>query len=245
MSKVHTTTRGNSIYLGGKKDAKDASFLKNSNATHILNVTPAKETNITAGVPNYFEKKKNKTVTARRITYKRISVYDAPSSDLLHHADDIVRFISTSLHHGSILVHCQRGVSRSATAIMFYLMRKERMCLGDALDACRRIRPCVNPIPGFMDQLRKYEQRCIKLGVVNVKKDDDSLNVGDKRNYIVNDDDDDDDKDGEAESCKRIKVMQGPALPEKREGEKDCQELDAKKKESAPVIVGPSLPPNH
>ena len=243
MSKVHTTPRGNSIYLGGKKDAKDASFLKDINTTHILNVTPAKETNITAGVPNYFEKK---TVSARRITYKRISVYDAPSSDLLQHADDIVRFISTSLHHGSILVHCQRGVSRSATAVMFYLMRKEKMCLEDALDACQRARPCVNPISGFMDQLRKYEQRCIKLGVVNVKKEDESMIVGDKRNYTVNDND----KDGEDESCKRIKVMQGPSLPgpslpEKPEKEKDCKELDAKKKEGAPVIVGPSLPPNY
>ena len=120
------------------------------------------------------------------------------------------------------------------------------MCLEDALDACQRARPCVNPISGFMDQLRKYEQRCIKLGVVNVKKEDESMIVGDKRNYTVNDND----KDGEDESCKRIKVMQGPSLPgpslpEKPEKEKDCKELDAKKKEGAPVIVGPSLPPNY
>lgn len=84
----------------------------------ILNVTPAKEAGITAGVPNYHEKN-----SKANIKYKRISVYDASTSDLLSHADEIVDFIGNSLHHGSVLVHCQRGVSRSSTAVIMFLMR--------------------------------------------------------------------------------------------------------------------------
>jgi protein-tyrosine phosphatase len=83
----------------------------------ILNVTPAKEAGITAGVPNYFEN------SCSEIKYKRISVYDSASSDLLSHADEMVEFISSGLHHGGVLVHCQKGVSRSATAVIMFLMR--------------------------------------------------------------------------------------------------------------------------
>lgn len=99
-------------------DAKSFSTLKQRNVLRILNVTPAKEAGITAGVPNYFEH--NKTSA---IKYKRISVYDASTSDLLSYAQEVVNFISSGLHHGSVLVHCQRGVSRSATAVIFYLIR--------------------------------------------------------------------------------------------------------------------------
>jgi len=87
-------------------------------SSRILNVTPAKEQGITAGIPNYFENASNS-----KIRYKRIPVYDASTSNLLSHADEIVEFISNGLHHGGVLVHCQKGVSRSATAVVMFLMR--------------------------------------------------------------------------------------------------------------------------
>ena len=86
--------------------------------SRILNVTPAKEAGITAGVPNFFENN-----SKSNIKYKRIAVYDASTSDLLSRADEMVEFISNGLHHGGVLVHCQRGVSRSSTAICMFLMR--------------------------------------------------------------------------------------------------------------------------
>jgi protein-tyrosine phosphatase len=72
-----------------------------------------------AGVPNYFESSKG------RFVYLRIPVYDASTSvsEILLAADDIVSFIAKGLLHGSVFVHCQRGVSRSTTAVMLYLMR--------------------------------------------------------------------------------------------------------------------------
>lgn len=56
------------LYVGGKADAKDFTKLKQRNITHILNMTPAKETGIEAGVPNYFP---------RAFQYRRIPIYDA------------------------------------------------------------------------------------------------------------------------------------------------------------------------
>jgi protein-tyrosine phosphatase len=73
-------------------------------------------------VPNYFEKDQSGS-SKRRITYRRIPVYDSATSDLLSHADSIVGFIASGMRHGSVLVHCKEGVSRSTTCVILFLMR--------------------------------------------------------------------------------------------------------------------------
>ncbi|KAL7531906.1 hypothetical protein ACHAXR_004301 [Thalassiosira sp. AJA248-18] len=160
MSLIYTSpTSRNNLYLGGKVDAKSLSTLQQRNVVRILNVTPAKEAGITAGVPNFFENS-----NSSKIKYKRISVYDASTSDLLSYADEIVQFISNGLHHGSVLVHCQRGVSRSTTSVIMFLMRKANMTLNQSLKLCQRRRPIADPIPSFLDQLRTYEKECRSWG---------------------------------------------------------------------------------
>ena len=74
-----------------------------------------------AGVPNYFE-------SSSKFIYRRIPVYDTPTiaSDLKEAADEICSFIAKGLLRGSVLVHCQKGVSRSTTAVLMYLMRYVR-----------------------------------------------------------------------------------------------------------------------
>jgi protein tyrosine phosphatase len=47
----------------------------------------------------------------------------------------------------SVLVHCAAGVSRSATAVLSYLMIHEKMGWFSSLDYVQRSRPCVNPHP--------------------------------------------------------------------------------------------------
>lgn len=98
--------------------------------------------------------------------YRRIPVYDTATSDLLLQADAIVGFISSGLHHGSVLVHCKEGVSRSTTCVIFFLMRKLGMTYADAFELCKRKRPVAQPIPSFVDQCQKYEHKCRKLGVI-------------------------------------------------------------------------------
>jgi len=91
--------------------------------------------------------------------YKRVSVYDVSTSaqDLQHQAKDIVKFISNGLHHGSVLVHCAQGMSRSTTCVLFYLMDKQGYGLQEALQMVQRRRPTAQPISAFMDMLQDYE----------------------------------------------------------------------------------------
>jgi protein-tyrosine phosphatase len=126
------------LYVGGKADAKDYDKLLQRKITHILNMTPAKETGIEAGVPNYFERS-----SASTLHYHRIPIYDSALSvsELRDQADAICDFIANALecHQSSILVHCQQGVSRSVTAALLYLIRYVQL-------GSQRLLGCLFPI---------------------------------------------------------------------------------------------------
>ena len=113
-------------------------------------------------MPNFFEKSGG----GSKLVYRRVPVYDTATSDLLSQADGIVGFISSGLHHGSVLVHCKEGVSRSTTCVIFFLMRKLGMTYADAIEMCQRKRHEAQPIPAFVEQCQKYERKCRKLGVI-------------------------------------------------------------------------------
>ncbi|KAK3292623.1 dual specificity phosphatase [Chaetomium fimeti] len=81
---------------------------------------------------------------------------DSNTQDLLRRMPDICDFIHQMLHgeeRQSVLVHCHKGISRSATAIVAYLMRTHRQPLDAVLASVKAIRPIVRPNPNFMEQL--------------------------------------------------------------------------------------------
>lgn len=67
---------------------------------------------------------------------------------------------TTNHHPPSILVHCASGISRSATAILTWLMNPKQgsLSLSDALSSIREYRPSVRPNIGFMMQLQVLEK---------------------------------------------------------------------------------------
>ena len=149
-----------SLYLGGKAAAKDYETLCRWKITHIVNMTPPKQTNIDAGVPNYFEKAAS-TKLGKRIRYLRIPIYDTAIAvrELVteHYEQHIVHFITKGLCHGNVLVHCARGVSRSTMAVLLYLMTKRNLRYDAALALIRQRRPQAQPIPAFATFLQQRE----------------------------------------------------------------------------------------
>jgi len=59
----------------------------------------------------------------------------------------------------SVLVHCNMGVSRSATIVIAYLMKYMDKTRDDAYIFCKARRPMVRPNDGFWNQLHLYEER--------------------------------------------------------------------------------------
>ncbi|TQV93474.1 hypothetical protein V2A60_010119 [Cordyceps javanica] len=92
-----------------------------------------------------------------------IQCLDSSTTDLLQFMSKVCDFIDEHVcapaaggGDANVLVHCREGVSRSATMVIAYLMRKDSMSLDDALAEVKEKRK-VRPNPNFLDQLRVWE----------------------------------------------------------------------------------------
>ncbi len=71
----------------------------------------------------------------------------------------IHRAIDQSLSEGNnVIVVCTAGRSRSATAVISYLMRRRGMSLAKAFAVVKHAREFINPNPGFVMQLQDFER---------------------------------------------------------------------------------------
>lgn len=142
------------LFLGNLTAATDVNWLKKTGITHILTVDscplPRK---IQERLPN--------------LIIKYIQVTDMPREDLLTHFEDSYEFIDRALleSNNKVLVHCYFGMSRSATIVIAYMMKKHEKCFSDAFQVVKEKRRYVGPNPGFLAQLKLYED--MEFGVDN------------------------------------------------------------------------------
>ena len=68
-------------------------------------------------------------------------------------------FITHGKHYGNVLVHCLRGVSRSASFVMGHLMLDREMTADEALAHVATYRSVVQPNEAFLGQLRQYDEK--------------------------------------------------------------------------------------
>jgi protein-tyrosine phosphatase len=129
------------LYLAGQDVANSLEQLKIYKITHILNLT--------SNIENLFEPK---------IKYKRIKMYDTLDQDIVVYLDESFDFIDECLNipNGRILVHCNAGVSRSASIIIAYLIYKNHFdSYTSAYENVKKCRPIIQPNPNFIQQLKK------------------------------------------------------------------------------------------
>ncbi|OON13960.1 dual specificity phosphatase, catalytic domain protein, partial [Opisthorchis viverrini] len=130
------------LLLGTTFNASNRAELERRSVSHILNVTRE--------VDNFFP--------GEKFEYKNIRVYDDEQSSLLSHFEEIHRFINEAKAQGTAcLVHCKMGISRSATAVIAYVMKEHNWDLDTAFAFVKCRRPCIQPNPTFMRELRTYQ----------------------------------------------------------------------------------------
>ncbi|KAG7265909.1 hypothetical protein CRUP_014051 [Coryphaenoides rupestris] len=96
---------------------------------------------------------------AEHVALLRIPVYDDPHEDLHRHFDRCADAIQSEAERGGrTVVYCKNGRSRSATVCVAYLMKHRGLSLDAAMQAMKTARHVVDPNPGFMAQLERYER---------------------------------------------------------------------------------------
>ncbi len=132
------------IYIGSAINASHYGTLKNRDIAMVINMTHE--------ISNYFQK---------NIEYNRFPVYDDNTQSikqyLLKAYDKIIMF-QLNNHGKNILVHCFMGASRSASVVIYYLMKKHGYTLNDAIIFCRNKRALINPTILFYEELFELDQ---------------------------------------------------------------------------------------
>lgn len=87
-----------------------------------------------------------------------VRMEDAGEADLLGELEKIFEFMEGARQDKTaVLVHCEAGISRSATTVIAYLVKYHNMSLLEAFEFTKTRRTSINPNAGFVEQLRRFE----------------------------------------------------------------------------------------
>uniref|UniRef100_A0A8C3RXD4 Dual specificity phosphatase 2 n=1 Tax=Chelydra serpentina TaxID=8475 RepID=A0A8C3RXD4_CHESE len=126
------------LYLGSCYHSSNKQVLESLGITAVLNVS--------ASCPNHFE---------GQFRYKSIPVEDNHMAEISVWFQEAIDSVKSS--GGRVLVHCQAGISRSATICLAYLIQTQRVRLEEAFDFVKQRRGVISPNFGFMGQLLQFE----------------------------------------------------------------------------------------
>ncbi|XP_030421445.1 dual specificity protein phosphatase 4 [Gopherus evgoodei] len=133
------------LYLGSAYHAARRDMLDTLGITALLNVS--------SDCPNHFE---------GHYQYKCIPVEDNHKADISSWFMEAIEYIDLVKDcHGRVLVHCQAGISRSATICLAYLMMKKRVKLEEAFEFVKQRRSIISPNFSFMGQLLQFESQVL------------------------------------------------------------------------------------
>ncbi|XP_037536218.1 dual specificity protein phosphatase 2 [Nematolebias whitei] len=129
------------LFLGSAVHSSCRETLAAAGITSVLNVSST--------CPNFYE---------GEFEYLRLTVEDTLVADIRACFHTAIAFIdSVKQSGGRVLVHCQAGISRSATICLAYLMHTQRVRLDEAFDFVKQRRHIISPNLAFMGQLLQFE----------------------------------------------------------------------------------------
>ncbi|KAJ8403385.1 hypothetical protein AAFF_G00351570 [Aldrovandia affinis] len=129
------------LLLASQDAAQDLDTLRTFKVSHILNVA--------YGVENTFPD---------LFVYKTLNILDLPDTVITSYFQECSQFIDRAkAENGVLLVHCNAGVSRSASVVIGYLMSRDGLTFNEAFASVKSARPAICPNPGFLEQLKNYK----------------------------------------------------------------------------------------
>ena len=102
--------------------------------------------------------------------YMTISIEDSRNEDIYQFFENTYKYIDKAIDDKApIYVHCQAGISRSASVVIAYFIKKYKWTYLEALSFVSENRDFINPNKGFEKQLIEYQLRC-NTGVISDKR---------------------------------------------------------------------------
>lgn len=131
------------VFIGGEADACNTEFITSSNITEVISIQCR---------PLPLEKR------LPGINYHFIEAADSSAQDLKQYFKQGCLILEQNVRAGgATLVHCQQGISRSATMCLAFLMKQQCTTFEVAFRALKQRRQCVSPNFAFLGQLKMWE----------------------------------------------------------------------------------------
>ncbi|KAJ1971932.1 tyrosine/serine/threonine protein phosphatase [Dimargaris xerosporica] len=147
---VDNPFRNRSISLANCLETTSASLSKRPLRSVSFNTSPAPG--------SAADDTESSDLTGRHITYKKFP-WTHSQDDLTDYFDQAFAFIDRGRESGhAVLVHCQLGVSRSASLMIAYVMRALRLTANEAYQYVKDRSPGVCPNLNLMYQLMDFEK---------------------------------------------------------------------------------------
>lgn len=132
MSKIIT-----GLYLGDYENASSPTWLKQKHITHIVNCTTEHQ--------NYYPKD---------YVYLNLNLDDSENQVIYPVLEKSYNFIKKANENGgNIIVHCHAGISRSASIVIYYLMKTNKSSFESVYAFVKSKRIQISPNNGFIRQL--------------------------------------------------------------------------------------------
>lgn len=135
------------LYMGSQDATQETDLLQRHSISHILSL----------GV--------RPILLDETLNHLYVELLDLPESNLISNLDQCFTFIDSAVQTGGcVFIHCNAGVSRSASVVIAYLMKKQGMSYQEAFLYLKERRTSIYPNPGFAQQLKEYEKMLKTLG---------------------------------------------------------------------------------
>jgi len=137
------------IYLSSAHAANNYEELQSRGITHVL-------------IIGIIGTQEIECAFSDKIVYKNIAIKDSEFVNISDYFAETTEWMSNILavNTNKILVHCAKGISRSPTIVIAYLMYTQKLSFDDAYTIVQTRRPCVYPNAGFICQLIDYGKLC-------------------------------------------------------------------------------------
>lgn len=133
------------LLLGGETLSVNKEELHRLKITHIVNCSKDLQNHFEESLPGF--------------KYYRVDVDDLDDQPINQYFEGSLKFMKDAIDKGhTVFVHCSKGVSRSSTIVLAYLISYHKYSLKDALNFIKTKRPMVQPNCGFVSKLIDFEK---------------------------------------------------------------------------------------